>query len=168
MNQTDATEPQPAEPQKITMERKGPEEGQVLGMTYNFSGPVEVVWRGGKKVSEQQPKAVDPDWEKKFLKLKPHHTKAFRIIMELLAQRKQRKIEVPIFMNEMKQYAQKQTIKDLEKAGLIEIKLARFQKDGKLAEAVNVMWLSGAGEILGKRAREAQVAAETEGTGGTD
>lgn len=126
------------------------EETKSLGITYTFQGPAERIQTPEGETLRYLPKSCPEGWETKVLKMKAAHAEAFSIILSLTKQREDQGIRVPIFVSEMKQYVEKSTVKDLEKMGLIEIKLAQFNG----GEAVNVLWLTGAGDIMAKESYE--------------
>jgi hypothetical protein len=130
-------------------------EGKVLQQTFNAFGPVNVVWRDGKKVFEQVKKAADADWQEKAFKLKVHHHRAFIAYLELLAQRVNNKYPAPVLMKELEEVTDKKTIKDLEKWGFMEISYITFASQGKATGARTAVWMTEGGDLLAKTLVEA-------------
>lgn len=135
---------QPLEIQAPSAEQKSKYlEGQVLSINYTATGPVKVVWRGGKQLVEHQQPDLNPQVPGGMKRKELLALYNFCNIQAHLLREETRK--VPVMLKEIEQVMQKTALKGLAHKGLIEIQTLTIVNDDKKKQSYAFCWLTGLG-----------------------
>lgn len=124
-------------------------EGQVLSINYTATGPVKVVWRGGKQHVEQNRPDPNPEVPGGMSRKEIMALLNFTNVTDHLLSREGRKL--PVMLQEAEQVIDKSRLKSLARKGLIDIQTLTIVGDDKKKQSYAFCWMTSLG--LGVRAK---------------
>ena len=133
------------------------QEGQVLSINYTATGPVKVVWRGGKQLVEQPQPDPNPEVPGGLKRKELLTLYNFCSIQAHLLSQETRK--VPVLLQEIEQVMPKTALKTLAHKGLIEIQTLTIVNDDKKKQSYAFCWLTSLGLGVKKQFDSAQAQA---------